>query len=141
MDHFGENYMGVGRARIYHLKWVEKNHVSLCKFLYHFFVRFYDLLIRSCLFLIVPEMLKISLYMLFWEPFHLYDYFVIKSSAVWNIHIRGQHPNWDSTNAFIMFFLYFRPIKFLACFFAHKINVFKFQFTMFMPSSIFFDWI
>ena len=39
------------------------------------FVRFYDVLIASCLFLVVPEMLEIYLYMLFLEPFHVYDLF------------------------------------------------------------------
>ena len=46
------------------------------------FVRFYDVLIPSCLFLVVPEMLEIYLYMLFLEPFHVYDLFYIKFSAV-----------------------------------------------------------
>ena len=40
MCHFGENCMGVRRAQIYHLKWVEKNHARLCKFLLQTFVRF-----------------------------------------------------------------------------------------------------
>ena len=39
------------------------------------FVRFCDVLIPSCLFLVVPEMLEIYLYMLFLEPFHVYDLF------------------------------------------------------------------
>ena len=38
-------------------------------------VRFYDVLIRSCLFLIVSEIVKICLYILFLEPFHVYDLF------------------------------------------------------------------
>ena len=46
--HFGENCMGVRRAQIYHLKWVEKTHARLCKFLLQAFVCFYDVLIRSC---------------------------------------------------------------------------------------------
>ena len=67
--------MGVRRAQIYHLKWVEKNHASLCKFLLKTFVRFHDVLIRSCLFLTVPEILKICRHMLFLEPLHIYDLF------------------------------------------------------------------
>ena len=75
MCHFGEHFMGVRQAQIHHLKWVEKNHARLCKFLLQAFVRFYDVLIRSCLFLIVPEMLKICLYILFLKSFHVYDLF------------------------------------------------------------------
>ena len=75
MYNFAENFMCVRRAQIYHLKWLEKNHASLCKFLLQAFVRFYDVFIRSCLFLIVPEMLKICLFMLFLKPFHVYDLF------------------------------------------------------------------
>ena len=33
MCHFGKNYMGMRRAQIYHIKWVEKSHAGLCKFL------------------------------------------------------------------------------------------------------------
>ena len=75
MCHFGENCMGVRWAQTYHLQWAEKNYAKLCKFLLQAFVRFYEILIRSCLFLIVPEMLKIYLYMLFLEPFHAYGLF------------------------------------------------------------------
>ena len=52
-----------------------ENHARLCKFLLQAVVYFYDKLIRSCFFLIVPKMLKICLYMLFLEPFHVYDLF------------------------------------------------------------------
>ena len=90
--HFSKNRMGVRRVQKY-LKWMQKNHARLCNFYSQFFVRFYDVLIRSCLFLVIPEMLKVCFHMLFLEPFQVYDYFVIKSSAVWNIHIRRQHPN------------------------------------------------
>ena len=73
--HFSENCMGVRRAEIYNLKWVVKNHARFCKFLLQAFVRFCDMLIRSCLFPIVTEMFKICLYILFLEPFHTYDLF------------------------------------------------------------------
>ena len=52
-----------------------ENHATLCKFLLQVVVYFYDKLIRSFFFLIVPKMLKICLYMLFLEPFHVYDLF------------------------------------------------------------------
>ena len=45
---FDENCIGVRRAQMYHLKWVEKNHARLSKFLLQVDVRFYDVLIRSC---------------------------------------------------------------------------------------------
>ena len=67
--------MGVRRVQIYHLKWVEKTHGKLCKFPLQAFVCSYDVLIRSCLFLVAPEMLKICLYMLILNPFNVYDLF------------------------------------------------------------------
>ena len=33
MCHYGENYMGMRRAQIYNLKWLEKNDARLYKFL------------------------------------------------------------------------------------------------------------
>ena len=110
MCHFGENCMGVRRAQIYHLKWVEKNHARLCKFLLQAFVCFDDVLIRSCLFLIVPEMLKICLYIIFLKTFHI-RFILLSTPLLWNIHIRGQYPNSDSRKAFIMFLLCFKSIN------------------------------
>ena len=46
-----------------------EKHARLFKFQQQVFVLFYDVLKRSCLFLIVLEMLTICLYMLFLEPF------------------------------------------------------------------------
>ena len=92
MCHFGENCMGVRRAQIYHLKWVE-NHARLCKFLLQAFVRFYDVLIRSCPFLIVPEMLKVCLYMFFLEPFSCVRFILLLSPLLWKIHISGRYPS------------------------------------------------
>ena len=59
------------------LKWVEKDPLNL---LQQVFECFYNVLIQSSLFLIVLEMLKICLYMVFLEPFrgyHLIFYYVL----------------------------------------------------------------
>ena len=110
MSHFSKNSMGIRWGQIYDLKWVEKNHARLCKFLLQAFVHFYDVLIQSYLFLIIREMLKICLYMLFLEPFHVW-FILLLSLLLWNIHIRGQYPHWDSTKAFIMFLLCLRSMN------------------------------
>ena len=39
------------------------------------FLRFYDVFIRSCLFLIVPEMVKICVYTLILEPLYVNNLF------------------------------------------------------------------
>ena len=74
--------MSVRWAQIYHLKLVGKNHAKFCKFPYQVIVRFYGVLTRSCLFVTVPGILKICLYMSFLEPLMYTIYFIIKSSAV-----------------------------------------------------------
>lgn len=52
-----------------------EDHSRLGKFSIAIFFCFYNVLIRSCLFLIIPEILKICLYMLLFEPFHVYGLF------------------------------------------------------------------
>ena len=59
-----------------HLKRAEKDYSILCKFLQQDFVCFYDILIRSCLFRKVPEMLKICYLK---DPFMYMIYFAIDS--------------------------------------------------------------
>ena len=74
--------MSVRRAEIYHLKWVEKNQARL----------FYDVLTQGCLFLIVPEMLKICLFYVFLRTLSCIRFILLLSPLTWNIDIRGQYP-------------------------------------------------
>ena len=67
----------------FHLKWAEKDHSMLCKFLQQDFVCFYDILIRSCLFQKVPEMLKICYLK---DPFMYTIYFAINSSTAEHLY-------------------------------------------------------
>ena len=88
MCHFGQNCMDMRWAQIYHLKLVEKNHARLCKFLLQAFVHFYDVLIGSYLFLIVPE--RFCSINLNWNNIQLYSsvkkLYNVPSSVFWFIH-------------------------------------------------------
>ena len=65
-----------------------EKHARLFKFQQQVFVLFYDVLKRSCLFLIVLEMLTICLYMLFLEPFMYTIYFIITTSLCTNLWLQ-----------------------------------------------------